>query len=86
MQSESPVSAPDYQYIRARESYARTYANSIDRVLERGSLARLHDGHGREYLSCLSCAGTLALSHNHPYVQEQLQRFFAEDRYSRGST
>lgn len=51
-----------YRYIKLRESNARTYANSIDRVLERGVLTRLYDTEGREYLDCLACAGTLALA------------------------
>src|SRR2546422_7622604 len=64
-----------YSFVRARESSARTYANSVDRVLSHGSLARLRDTAGREYLDCLSSAGTLALGHNHPEVTRRVKEF-----------
>lgn len=73
-----------YRYIQERESGARTYANAIDRVLERGALARLHDTEGREYLDCLSCAGTLALGHNHPFVMERVQDFLKSGHLQQG--
>ncbi|RLK24874.1 diaminobutyrate aminotransferase [Micromonospora sp. M71_S20] len=64
-----------YSYVRERESGARTYADNVDRVIERGSLARLWDTEGREYLDCLSVAGTLALGHNHPAVTQAVLSF-----------
>ncbi|MEH1098502.1 diaminobutyrate--2-oxoglutarate transaminase family protein [Micromonospora sp. CPCC 205561] len=64
-----------YRYVRERESGARTYADSVDRVIERGSLARLWDTEGQEYLDCLSAAGTLALGHNHPAVTQAVLGF-----------
>lgn len=74
--SEIPVSAKlVYDYVRGRESGARTYADSVDRVIERGSLARVWDTEGTEYLDCLSAAGTLALGHNHPAVTEAVLGF-----------
>ncbi|MBV9847663.1 MAG: diaminobutyrate--2-oxoglutarate transaminase family protein [Kutzneria sp.] len=66
-----------YNYVRERESNARTYADKLDRVIERGSLARVWDSEGREYLDCLSVAGTLALGHNHPIVIEAVLDFIA---------
>lgn len=44
-------------------------------MLTRGSLARLWDAEGREYLDCLSNAGTLALGHNHPVVTAKVAEF-----------
>lgn len=73
-----------YRYIKLRESNARTYANSIDRVLERGVLTRLYDTEGREYLDCLACAGTLALGHNHPYVMERVRDFLDSGHLQQG--
>jgi diaminobutyrate-2-oxoglutarate transaminase len=73
-----------YRYIQSRESSARTYANNIDRVLERGVLARLYDTEGREYLDCLACAGTLALGHNHPYVMERVRDFLDSGHLQQG--
>jgi diaminobutyrate-2-oxoglutarate transaminase len=64
-----------YRFVQERESSARTYANSIGRVMHRGHLARLFDSDGREYLDCLSCAGTLATGHNHPYVLSKVNQF-----------
>lgn len=64
-----------YGFVSDHESGARTYANTIDRVLERGLLSRVFDTEGREYLDCLACAGTLATGHNHPYIVRQVQEF-----------
>ncbi|WP_199179995.1 diaminobutyrate--2-oxoglutarate transaminase family protein [Chromobacterium sinusclupearum] len=64
-----------YDFVKARESSARTYANAIDTVIERGHLAQVFDTSGREYLDCLSCAGTLATGHNHPQVQQKVIEF-----------
>lgn len=63
---------PRYRYLQARESSARTYAKNVPLVFERASQARLFDAQGREYLDCLSCAGTLALGHNHPFVTQRV--------------
>jgi len=54
-----------------KESGARTYADSIGWVMERGHLAKMFDTDGKEYLDCLSCAGTLATGHNHPFILER---------------
>lgn len=64
-----------YRFVKMRESGARTYADNIDRVMEKGHLARMFDTQGNEYLDCLSCAGTLAAGHNHPYVLAKVQKF-----------
>ncbi|WP_216899312.1 diaminobutyrate--2-oxoglutarate transaminase family protein [Nocardia alni] len=69
-----------YHYVQARESAARTYADAADRVFEYGSLARIRDTAGREYLDCLSVAGTLALGHNHPEVSDKVRQFLDAGR------
>ncbi|WP_312934592.1 diaminobutyrate--2-oxoglutarate transaminase family protein [Pseudomonas sp.] len=58
-----------------RESSARTYSRSIQRVLNWGSLAQVQDDEGRRYIDCLACAGALPLGHNHPYVQQRVIEF-----------
>jgi diaminobutyrate-2-oxoglutarate transaminase len=63
--------------LAARESNARTYARSIERVLTRGELAVVHDAQGRSYIDCLACAGALPLGHNHPFVMERVAQFLA---------
>lgn len=60
---------------QSRESNARTYARSINRVLARGSLSTVWDEDGRSYLDCLACAGALPLGHNHPFVMDRVRRF-----------
>ncbi|AMP15008.1 2,4-diaminobutyrate 4-transaminase family protein [Collimonas pratensis] len=64
-----------YAFVKARESGARTYANSIGVVIEKGRLARVTDSAGKDYLDCLSCAGTLATGHNHPYILAKVEEF-----------
>lgn len=81
---EQEQSDDRYLYIKSRESNARTYANGIDRVLERGVLTRVYDTEGREYLDCLACAGTLALGHNHPYVMERVRDFLDSRQLQQG--
>jgi diaminobutyrate-2-oxoglutarate transaminase len=64
-----------YEFVRARESSARTYANTFNTVIERGAGTAVFDTTGRRYLDFLSCAGTLATGHNHPRVVERVQQF-----------
>jgi diaminobutyrate-2-oxoglutarate transaminase len=52
----------------ARESAARTYARHLPIVPVRARGAWITGADGRDYLDCLSGAGTLALGHNHPVV------------------
>jgi diaminobutyrate-2-oxoglutarate transaminase len=59
---------------RRRESTARTYARSFPIVPVRAAGMVVHGADGREYLDCLSGAGTLALGHNHPVVMEAIRR------------
>ena len=70
--------------IAARESNARTYARTFDRMFSKGLLAKVWDVEGREYLDCLACAGALPLGHNHPYVMERVQRFLASGHILQG--
>lgn len=74
-EESTSTAEPMYEYVRARESRARTYADRFDRVFARGSGARVFDTEGREYLDCLAAAGTLALGHNHPDVAKAVGRF-----------
>lgn len=70
--------------IEERESNARTYARTFNRMLSRGLLAKVWDVEGREYIDCLACAGALPLGHNHPYVLEQVQKFIASGHILQG--
>ncbi|WP_370466896.1 diaminobutyrate--2-oxoglutarate transaminase family protein [Streptacidiphilus sp. PB12-B1b] len=58
----------------ARESAARTYARSLPVVPVRAQGMTVEGADGRQYLDCLSGAGTLALGHNHPVVLAALRR------------
>jgi diaminobutyrate-2-oxoglutarate transaminase len=64
-----------YDFVRRRESSARTYASTFQTVFETGAGLRLRDQSGREILDCLACAGALPLGHNHPEIREALRRF-----------
>lgn len=66
---------PAYAFVRARESGARTYADTFDTVFAHGAGTVLTDTAGRRYLDFLSCAGTLATGHNHPAVVERVRAF-----------
>jgi diaminobutyrate-2-oxoglutarate transaminase len=64
-----------YDFVREHESSARTYADAVDRVIERGHGSRVVDSEGREYLDFLACAGTLATGHNDPRVLSRVRDF-----------
>src|SRR3712207_1180978 len=59
---------------RTRESSARTYARSLPIVPVSAAGMVVRGADGREYLDCLSGAGTLALGHNHPVVLDAVRR------------
>lgn len=62
-----------------RESNARSYPRRIPLSLRRASGIYVEDTEGRLFLDCLSCAGALALGHNHPVVVEALQRALCDE-------
>lgn len=78
--TELPDRPDMFEFVRQRESSARTYANTLGRVFVKGRGAHVVDSDGNEYLDCLSCAGTLALGHNHPYVRDQVIDFLQSDQ------
>ncbi|HEX5656172.1 MAG TPA: diaminobutyrate--2-oxoglutarate transaminase [Polyangiales bacterium] len=57
-----------------RESNARSYPRRIPIAIKRASGLHVEDVEGRVFIDCLSCAGALALGHNHPVIVEALQR------------
>jgi diaminobutyrate-2-oxoglutarate transaminase len=69
------MSIDTIEYFSSRESNARTYARSIQRIFTHGALAQVQDSDGRYYIDCLACAGALPLGHNHPFVQERVIEF-----------
>ena len=84
----TPFGAGDHdralEFIGARESNARTYARTFNRVLERGLLAKVWDVDGREYIDCLGCAGALPLGHNHPVVTAAVEAFLRSGHIQQG--
>jgi diaminobutyrate-2-oxoglutarate transaminase len=62
-----------------RESNARSYPRRIPLSLRRASGVYVEDTEGRVFLDCLSCAGALALGHNHPVVVEAMQRALRDE-------
>jgi diaminobutyrate-2-oxoglutarate transaminase len=72
------------QFIEGRESNAKTYARTFNRVMARGALAKVWDVEGREYLDFLACAGALPLGHNHPAVMEQVDAFIKSGHILQG--
>lgn len=72
------------RFIESRESNARTYARTFNRVMARGQLAKIWDVEDREYIDCLACAGALPLGHNHPYVMERVQAFIGSGQIQQG--
>jgi diaminobutyrate-2-oxoglutarate transaminase len=72
------------KFIGSRESNARTYARTFNRVLQRGLLAKVWDVEGREYIDCLACAGALPLGHNHPAVMRDVEAFLRSGHIQQG--
>ncbi|HJU99684.1 MAG TPA: diaminobutyrate--2-oxoglutarate transaminase family protein [Burkholderiaceae bacterium] len=72
------------QFIDSRESNARTYARTFNRMMARGQLAKVWDVEGDEYLDFLSCAGALPLGHNHPAVMREVEQFLKSGHILQG--
>jgi diaminobutyrate-2-oxoglutarate transaminase len=72
--SDDPSTVAVLDRQRRRESAARTYARSFPIVPVRAQGMTIDGADGRQYLDCLSGAGTLALGHNHPVVIEAIRR------------
>lgn len=71
-------------FIESRESNAKTYARTFNRMISRGRLSRVWDVEGREYIDWLACAGALPLGHNHPYVMERVEAFIKSGQILQG--
>lgn len=72
-------SSVTYNNVKKIESNARTYANSIDKVIVKGLGSYVYDENGKEYLDLLNCAGALALGHNNPFIVSKLQDFLSSN-------
>jgi diaminobutyrate-2-oxoglutarate transaminase len=57
------------------ESSARSYPRRIPISIKKAQGLYLEDGEGREFIDCLSGAGTLALGHNHPVIIDAIKTF-----------
>ncbi len=70
--------------VAERESNARTYARTFDRLFTRGSLSTIWDSDGRDYIDLLACAGALPLGHNHPTVMAAVGEFLGAGHLQQG--
>ncbi len=64
-------------YLRRQEtteSNARSYPRKLPFALEQAKGIFLKDVDGNVYYDCLSCAGALALGHNHEVTHKAIQR------------
>ena len=57
------------------ESSARSYPRRIPISIKKAQGIYLEDSEGREFIDCLSGAGTLALGHNHPVIIKAIHDF-----------
>lgn len=71
-------------FIESKESNAKTYARTFNRVMSRGFLSKIWDVDQLEYIDCLACAGALPLGHNHPYVMERVEAFIKSGHIQQG--
>jgi diaminobutyrate-2-oxoglutarate transaminase len=72
------------KFLESKESNAKTYARTFNRVMSRGLLSKLWDVDQREYIDCLACAGALPLGHNHPYVMQRVEAFIKSGHIQQG--
>lgn len=83
----APITSPIHdgvRFIAERESNARTYARTFDRMFPRGSLSTIWDTEGRDYIDLLACAGALPLGHNHAYVMDRVCAFLGSGQMQQG--
>uniref|UniRef100_UPI00037C1756 diaminobutyrate--2-oxoglutarate transaminase family protein n=1 Tax=Halarchaeum acidiphilum TaxID=489138 RepID=UPI00037C1756 len=64
----------------SRESSARTYPRHLPFAIREAKGVELTDMDGNTYYDCLAGAGTLALGHNHPVVNEAMETALENDR------
>ncbi len=80
----STIIYDDYEYIKSKESSARTYASTFQRSIKSGNGCTLYDTNGKEYLDFLAGAGSLPLGHNFTPVVEALKCFLDTDAILNG--
>ncbi|SFU28911.1 diaminobutyrate aminotransferase apoenzyme [Clostridium sp. DSM 8431] len=73
-----------YNYLKEKESSARSYANAFDFVIKSGANAKVTDVDGKTYIDCLSGAGTLALGHNNPKIIKVMEDFLESGQILHG--
>ncbi len=68
-----------HHFLQDRESNAKTYTRSFNKVFIKGNLCQITDSEGKEYIDCLACAGALPLGHNHPYIKQKIIDYLNSD-------
>lgn len=66
-------------HIQKVESNARTYAATFQRMFVSGHGIHVRDSDGKEYIDCLSNAGSLPVGHNHPEVRDAVISYILSD-------
>lgn len=61
-----------------RESNARSYPRRLPLAIKRAEGIYITDMNGKQYIDCLSGAGTLALGHNHKVIREAIEKVLKE--------
>jgi diaminobutyrate-2-oxoglutarate transaminase len=83
--SRTPQALKDgVRFITERESNARTYVRTFDRMFVRGCRSTIWDVDGKDYIDLLACAGALPLGHNHAYVMDRVSSFIGSGHILQG--
>ncbi|MDD2608529.1 MAG: diaminobutyrate--2-oxoglutarate transaminase family protein [Giesbergeria sp.] len=80
MPFNSPAQNANYylDYQAQVESNARTYPRNLPLAIASANNIYITDTNGKTYIDCLSCAGALALGHNHPVVLDAIQQHLSQ--------
>ncbi|SFK58137.1 diaminobutyrate--2-oxoglutarate transaminase [Methylocapsa palsarum] len=81
-QDKKPAARSSASYLERQnriESNARSYPRRLPIALKSGRGVRVVDVDGREYIDCLSGAGSLALGHSHPEISEALHKALLDE-------
>lgn len=68
-----------HHFLQERESNAKTYSRTFNKIFVKGNLCQITDSDGKVYLDCLACAGALPLGHNHPYIKQKIIDYLNSD-------
>ena len=65
--------------VRKVLSSASVYNKQFPTIFTKANGCNLYDENNKKYIDCMSCAGVLALGHNHPTITSTIEKFMSSN-------